>query len=265
MSAGVAARVALLAVAVAATAWLGFGLRALELQADGQEEGRRAGNPPRGPRLEAALDLLRRAGERNPDPRPQLDEASLLLAAGDSRGAAHLLEGIVDRNPGTIRGWGLLATATAPFDERRSLQANGELLKLYGRIPGQLGGGVVRSTSGRRYRIAPGQARGVVDRVVRRGRRVVFSGWAGLPGAGRPAQEVLVVAHGRVVGASPPTVDRPDVRLDFGEGRIGFRVAVAESALRNRAGEVDAHVLGAGLGASSQLPVDCRRSQVAGC
>jgi len=263
--ASIAVRAALIVVAVAAVAWLGLGLRAIDLQAEGQEEGRAAGSPPQGPRLQRALDLLRRAGERNPDPRPQLDEASLLLAAGDNRGAARLLEGIVERNAGSIRGWGLLAAATASFDERRSLQANGELLKLYGRIPGQLASGVVRSTSGRRYRVVPGHARGVVDHVLRRGDRILLTGWAGLTGAKRPVQEVLIVAHGRVVGAAPPTEARPDVRLDVRGARIGFRVTVPEWALGDRAGELDVHVLGAGLGAASQLPVNCRRRQAAGC
>jgi hypothetical protein len=263
--AGTAARLALVAVALAMTAWLAFGLRALDLQADGLEEGRAAGSPPQGPRLLRAVDLLRRAGERNPDPRPQLDEASLLLAAGNSRAAARLLEDVVERNPGSVRGWSLLATAAAPFDERRSLQANGELLELYGRMPGQLGSGVVRSTSGTRYRVAPGHARGIVDRVKRDGDRLVFAGWAGLPGPRRPVEELLIVAHGRVVAAGPPTADRPDVDVDFGKGKIGFRLVVPDAALRDDDGELDAHVLGAGLGAASQLAVDCRRRQAAGC
>jgi hypothetical protein len=265
VKAAVAGRVVLVVVAAVAVAWLAFELRASDLQEDGVKAGAAAGRPPAGPRLEHGLDLLRRAGEHNPDPRPQLDEAALLLAAGRNRLAAGLLEGIVDRNPGNIRGWGLLATATAPLDERRSLEANGELLKLYGRIPGELAAGVVRSTSGVLYRVTPGHATGVVDRVRRAGNDMVFSGWAGLPAQRRPVQEVLIVAHGRVVVATAPNVARPDVSPADGGRGTGFRKAVPISALRGKDGQLDAHVLGAGTGAASLLGIDCRRSQALGC
>ena len=265
MRAAIAVRVLLVLAGVVAVAWLAYGLRATHLQEDGVKEGAAAGRPPAGPRLQHALDLLRRAGERNPDPRPQLDEASLLLAAGRNRAAAGLLEGVVDRNPGNIRAWGLLAGATAPLDERRSLQANGELLKLYGRIPGELAAGVVRSTSGVLYRVTPGHAKGVVDRVRRVGDEMVFTGWAGLPAQRRPVQEVLIVAHGRVVAATEPNVARPDVPAASGGRGTGFRKAVPISALRGKDGQLDAHILGAGTGAASLLGIDCRRPQAFGC
>ena len=253
-----------MAVAVVAGAWLAFGLRAVDLQSDGQQEGRAAGRPPQGPQLNRALDLLQRAGERNPDPSPQLDEASLRLAAGDDRAAAALLEDVVERNPGSIRGWALLATAAASFDERRSLQANGELLELYGRVQGPLGSGVVRSPSGRRYRVFPGLARGFYG-VRRRGNKVVFQGWAGLPGARRPVDEVLVVSHGRVVAASRPNVRRSDIKPADGGSGTGFEFTVPGLALIDDDGDIDAHVLGAGLGSASQLTVDCRTPQLVGC
>jgi hypothetical protein len=259
-----AARVALALAGIVVVAWLALGLRAVDLQEEGQKEGAAAGRPPAGPRLEHALDLLRRAGERNPDPRPQLDEASLLLAAGRSRAAANVLEGVVGHNPGSIRGWGLLANATASFDERRSLEANGELLKLYGRIPGQLAAGVVRSTSGVLYRVVPGQATGVVDKVRRVGDDVVFFGWAALRGPARPVEEVLIVAHGRVVAALRPNFPRPDISRANGGSGTGFREAVPISALR-KDGRLDAHVLGAGDGAATLVAFDCRRPQLFGC
>jgi hypothetical protein len=260
-----AARAALALAGIAVVAWMVFGLRALDLQADGQREGAAAGRPPAGPRLTHALDLLRRAGERNPDPRPQLDEAALVLAAGDNRGAARLLEGVVDRNPGNIRGWGLLAAATAPFDERRSLEANGELLKLYGRISGQLAAGVVRSTSGVLYRVVPGYAVGVVDKVRRLRDGAVFSGWGGVAAQRKPVQEVLVVSHGHVVAATHPNAARPDIPAAQGGAGTGFRVAVPISSLRGKDGRLDAHILGAGTGAASLLGIDCRRPQLIGC
>jgi hypothetical protein len=216
--------------------------------------------------LTRALDLLRRAGEHNPDPRPQIDEALLLLNAGDNRSSARLLEAVVNRNPGNVRAWGLLATAAASFDERRSLQANGELLRLYGRIPGKLGNGVVRSPGGARYRVALGHVVGVVDGVVRLGHdRVEFVGWAGVLGTRRPVDEVLIVSHGRVVHAGVPTVRRRDVSLANGVGRTGFRIVVPIAALRSDDGELDAHVLGAGGGAASLLSFNCRRRPFVGC
>ena len=265
MRAGVAGRVLLVLAGVVAVAWLAFGLRAVDLREDGVKEGTAAGRPPAGPRLEHALDLLRRAAQRNPDPRPELDEAALLLAARQNRAAAGLLEGVVDRNPGNIRAWGLLATATAPFDEQRSLQANGELLKLYGRIPGELAAGVVRSTSGVLYRVTPGHAKGAVDWVRRVGDHIVFAGWAALAAQPRPVQEVLIVAHGRVVAATAPNVRRPDVPAAKGGSGTGFREVVPISALRGKDGHLDAHVLGAGTGAASLLGINCRRSQALGC
>jgi hypothetical protein len=262
---GQALRVGAGLAAVLMVAWLADALRAVDLDDQGRAVVRASGPSPTPGEVARARALFERAGRRNPDPRPQLDEAALLLTAGDSRGAAQILEGVVDRNPGSVRGWSLLATAAAPFDARRSLEANGELLKLYGRIPGQLGSGVLRTPSGVRYRVVPGHAKGFVAFIRRSGDVVTFAGWAGLPGAHIPVKEVLVVAHGRVVRGTPPTMRWPGVRPADGGTRTGFRIGVPIAALRNGSGEVDAHLFGAGLGAASLLAVSCKRPQFIGC
>jgi hypothetical protein len=261
----IAARGAIVVLAGVVLAGFLHFLRADELRSQGEAQVRAAGTPPDARDVQRARDLFQRAGDRNPDPRPELDEATLLLSVGDDRAAAALLEDVVSRNAGSVRGWGLLAAATVNLDERRSLRANGELLKLYGRIPGPLAGGVIRSPGGRRYRVLPGQAKGRVDGIALRGDKVRVNGWAGLPATRRAVQEVLVVAHGRVVASTAPSFARPDVPGDYGGDRTGFIVEVQRSAVINDDGELDLHLFGAGLGAASLLPVDCRRPQPIGC
>jgi hypothetical protein len=261
----VPARLALVLLAAVVLAGYAHFLHSAELQRQGEAEVRAAGTPPDARRAQRARDLFERAAKHNPDPRPQLDEATLLLSVGDDRGAAALLEDVVKRNAGNVRAWGLLAAATVNTDERRSLQANGELLKLYGRIPGPLAGGVIRSPSGRRYRVLPGQANGGVDGIAFHGDRVRVNGWAGLPDAHRAAQEVLVVAHGRVVRTGTPSRPRPDLPGDYGGDRTGFVFEVPRSALLDADGRLDLHLFGAGLGAASLLRVNCRRPQPIGC
>jgi len=81
-------------------------------------------------------DLLRRAGEFNPDPNPEVIDAGLLIGRGREREAAASLERSLRaerRNPGA---WRLLAVALRRSDPKRSAQAERRARALAARRPG---------------------------------------------------------------------------------------------------------------------------------
>jgi hypothetical protein len=236
---GLAGRVALIAVALVALAWLGLGLRASVLDARGLAKLERAGDPPDAEALRSARTSFQRAARRNADPAPELNEAQVLIRLDRGREAARLIETVLDDNPGNIRAWGLLATATAPFDDRRSTEANAELLRLYGRVRGQpLPRGAIRSRTGKLYTVLPGRVDGVLDTSEVIGRSVVLNGWAASAERGEPA-EVLVVSNGRVVATATASRRRGDIARKYGPRflRSGFKFAVPLSRLADVGGE----------------------------
>ncbi len=184
----------------------------------------------------ALARLFQRAARRNADPAPELNEAQALVMLDRDREAAGLIESVLRDNPGNIRAWGLLATATASYDDRRSTQANAELLRLYGRVRGQpLPRGAIRSSSGRLYSVVPGRFNGVIDSSAITGDRVVFSGWAASVQRRGPV-EVLVVSNGRVVATALASRPRPDIARKYGASllRSGFTFAVPLSRAGGR-------------------------------
>lgn len=76
----------------------------------------------------------------------------------------------------------------------------------------------------------PASAKGVGARAhPPRAGRLAILGWAGDPQTKRPAPEVIAVDHGRVVGRTTPTLDRPDLvafGLPGGYRRAGFRLSL---------------------------------------
>ena len=265
------ARAALLAVALAALAWIGLGLRAVILNERGTARLEAAAEEgPDAATARSARSLFQRASRANVDPAPELNQASLLLALGRRREAAAVLEPVTRDNPGNIRAWGLLATATAAFDDRRSTRASGRLLTLYGRVQGEpLPRGAVRSASGRRYLIVPGRVNGVVDTSQVIGGNATFVGWATRVPPQGPT-EILVVSRGRVVETAVTSRPRPDIAQRFDSPaleRTGFDVSVALSRLAGEQdNEPDVYLLGAAGGEASLLSFACdNEPQELGC
>jgi hypothetical protein len=261
-------RATLVAVALVALAWLGLGLRAYVLDARGLAKIEEAGDPPDAEALRSARSLFQRAARRNADPAPELNEAQVLVLLDREREAAGLIESVLRDNPGNIRAWGLLATATASFDDRRSTEANAELLRLYGRVQGQpLPRGAIRSQSGKRYTVVPGRVNGVVDTSQVVGGRVIFEGWATAVERRGPA-EVLVLSNGRVVATAVASRPRPDIARKYGPRleRSGFRFAVQLSRLADAGGERRVVLFGASGGEASPLWTNCSNEpQDVGC
>ena len=93
-------RIAIAAAAIAAGIWIAFGLRSAHLQ---DEATALAPGPPAPPppaeRAERARTLLRRARTLNPDVRPRLLEAGVLLYTGREREALAALDEVLRREP----------------------------------------------------------------------------------------------------------------------------------------------------------------------
>jgi hypothetical protein len=250
----------LVAIAAGAVLWLGHGLRAIHLDAEGNARLQDAGARPDASTAAEARSLFRRAARHNADPTPELDEAALLIRLGRRREAAPLLESVVDANPGSIRGWTLLATATAAFDVGRSTEANGELLKLYGRAQGQpLAAGSIRAANGRRYNVTPPGVRGAVESTLLGAGGALMTGWAASPRHRAPAEAVMVVSHGRVVATATPRRRRKDIARRFGPGaaQSGWIVSVPRRRLIDRSGDLDVHFFAGIGGQASRIPFHC--------
>ena len=121
------ARIAVVAVAVAALAWLGVMERDARLQADGIAAAGRLHVPGS---LSRAEDDLRAARFLNPDAAPDFARAVLYQGAGRPRQAYALLERMVRREPDDLAAWGLLYTVTRerePDVARQALAAQRRL------------------------------------------------------------------------------------------------------------------------------------------
>lgn len=81
-------------------------------------------------------DLLRRAGQLNPDPNPEVIDASLLINRGREQDAARNLERIVRTEPENSGAWRLLAVAVRQSDPQRSADAERRARALAPRRPG---------------------------------------------------------------------------------------------------------------------------------
>jgi predicted Zn-dependent protease len=114
-------RATLVVVALVACLWLAAGLRSARLQAEADKRLPAA-------RVDDALvrhkrDLLDDARRLNPDPRPDISEAQLLLFIHRDREAVRLLEDVVRREPENFEAWRGLAQATLRVDPERSREA----------------------------------------------------------------------------------------------------------------------------------------------
>ena len=128
-------RIALGAVAVAALLWLGAGLRSAQLQ---DRAGEVAGDRRKAlePRVQEAFALLQRSRRFNPDARPLLFQAYLLLFIEARREqGVRLIERVIRREPENHLAWLLLARATARSDPRKAAAARARLRRLSPPVP----------------------------------------------------------------------------------------------------------------------------------
>jgi hypothetical protein len=239
---GVLARAALVAVAIVAVAWLGHGVRALDLAEEGRETVAAAGQPPDAGAVESALASFRAASRRNPDPAPSLDEATLLLAVGRTPEAVRVLEEMTRVNRGNVRAWGLLAAATAQGDPERSQQADRELRRLYGRVqPGPVSTPTLRAPDGRLLRVVAKPRQGLVEYSRLTPDAITLRGWAADTFAQRRVDRVLVASRSRVVAVTEPRISRPGVARLYGEQleRSGFDVTFPRRSAEDPQGRID--------------------------
>jgi hypothetical protein len=102
-------RSVLVAVALLALAWLGVGLRASRLEAQGREVVERAqrGELSRA-EVSDGLDTLRRATRFNADQEPRIAEVALLTEAGRNDEATAIARRITQDEPDNIDAWVVL-------------------------------------------------------------------------------------------------------------------------------------------------------------
>lgn len=118
-----AARLMVGAVALVVLVWLGLGLRAARLEAEGADltGPTPAATPPA--QLAEARDAYRRAREFNADSAPELREAGLANFAGRRRTAMELLREVTRREPENADAWILLAGIARGLDPALAARA----------------------------------------------------------------------------------------------------------------------------------------------
>jgi hypothetical protein len=268
VSGRIVGRAVLLLIAAAVVGIAALQLRALGLREDGERTLATVGPRTSQSAVLAATSDLQRARRFSADPTARLDEAELLLKVGRTLAAARLLEPVMRRNPGSIRGWSLLARATAGTNPRRHAAARARLLAFYGRLPRpSVATPTLRTPDGRVLTVIPKRVQGYIDASTVGLRSVSLRGWAGLVRANQAADEVVVVSRGRVVVTTAPSLARPDLARHFGTGfgRAGFLVRIPRVALE-RDGKLDVTVYAVEGQVASAMAFFCKgRRQVIGC
>ena len=262
-----AQRIGLIVVAAAAALWLVHGVLALNLDTQGRDRVRAAGERPSPAQVSGALSSFTRAARLNADPTPKIDQAALLITLGRVRPAATLLEQVVRANPGNVRGWTLLASATVRLDPGRSAEASRALRGLFGQPPGFVSQEEpVLTTSGRVLHIVPKAVVGQVDSTLVLGNQVRFSGWSGSVKNAHAASSVLVFANGRLVGDIAPRLPRPDLAgAHPGLARSGFGIVLPLSSLETGGKPGRIQVFGVDGQVTSPILFDCGQRQDLGC
>jgi predicted Zn-dependent protease len=130
----IAVRVALVAVALAAIAWLGAGLAASRAQ-DELRDLVTDTERPTSEQLDRARELRQAAERGTPGQRAALMEATLLLKGEDTAGARRVLERAVKTEPKNAEAWLLLARATEDDDPARSERAMARVRALAPDVP----------------------------------------------------------------------------------------------------------------------------------
>jgi hypothetical protein len=124
MSSRVPARIALVAVALVACAWLVAGLRASDAESDAAPivDGASKRTPPA--EVARGLDRLRDARSFNADKDPEVNEVILLSVTGSEAESLRLAERVVTEEPDNVDTWFALWAASLAAGKRdRTSQA----------------------------------------------------------------------------------------------------------------------------------------------
>jgi len=107
--------------------------------------------------------------------------------------------------------------------------------------------------------LVPGQTRGAVEGAHVVGHSATFTGWAGDPERHQAARQVLVFADGRVLGAAPPAVERPDTAelLGTGPAPTGFSLTVPLEQLQSATRRFRVQLVAVGSDKAWVLPYLC--------
>jgi hypothetical protein len=116
-------RVLLAAASVAGIVVLAVWLHSSHLAAQGEAFKPSPSNPVTPAQTRTALSQLDRARNNNPDTKPDLDEATILIFLGRNAEASRLLGKVVRDEPRNVSAWGLLSQATRRSDPKLSAAA----------------------------------------------------------------------------------------------------------------------------------------------
>jgi hypothetical protein len=116
-------RIVLVCLSAVAIVVLGVWLHSSHLAAEGEAFKPSPSNPVTPAQIRTALSVLDRARKHNPDTKPDVDEATILIFLDRDADATRLLSRVVRDEPRNARAWGLLAQATARSDPKLSAAA----------------------------------------------------------------------------------------------------------------------------------------------
>jgi hypothetical protein len=116
-------RALLACVAVGAIVVLAIWLHSSRLEAKGEAFKPSPSNPVTPGQVRTALSEFDRARHNNPDTKPELDEATILIFLGRNAEASRLLGDVVHKEPRNAGAWALLSRATSRSDPKLSAAA----------------------------------------------------------------------------------------------------------------------------------------------
>jgi predicted Zn-dependent protease len=131
----IAVRIALVALALAAGAWLAVQERAAVADEELTDIAFRSQARPTDPQLARLGDLLDRLRRLNPDRRPDLLEAFVLYRTGRDNEALAVLGGAVRDEPENVEAWALLARIAETADPALAARARARLRELAPPVP----------------------------------------------------------------------------------------------------------------------------------
>ena len=122
-------RIVLGCAAAAAIVVLAIWLHSTQLENKANDfRARSSASVPSGVRY--VTGLYQRAAQNNPDTRPTVEEATILIFAGQRARAARLLQGVLRDEPKNVAAWAQLSVATRDLDPRLSAAAAARVREL---------------------------------------------------------------------------------------------------------------------------------------
>ena len=123
-------RALLACLAVAAIVVLALWVHSSHLDAEGVAFRPTPAHPATQAQIAAALNHFEQARKNNPDTKPEVDEATILIFLGRDAQAARLLGEVVRKEPRNATAWARLSQATSRSDPQLSQAAVARVLAL---------------------------------------------------------------------------------------------------------------------------------------